>query len=145
MEIIFYYNKSDERQIFKELQGGLSLSGNLKDASSIISPVITIENSGVVRYNFCYIPQWQRYFFVRDIVSERTGLYTVYLECDVLMSFKNDIAMFQVVVDKQSDDSNGDEYIDDNSLVCDNIMFTRVYNYSAGFNEQPTYILITAG
>ena len=145
MDIIFSYNKSDERQIFKTLKEGTTLQGTLRDASSLISPVILIESSEVVKYNFCYIPLWQRYYFVRDVQSYRNDMYVVFLECDVLMSFKNDIANFEVVVDKQTMSANGDEYIDDGSLVCDNIMFNRIYNFARGFNNSPEYILITAG
>ena len=63
----------------------------------------------------------------------------------MLMSFKNDIGLLQVIVDKQTQFDNGDEYIDDGSLVTNANMFNRVYNFSAGFNESPEYILITAG
>ena len=38
MEVKFFYNKSDERQIFKELVDGVTLEGNLRDSSSIIYP-----------------------------------------------------------------------------------------------------------
>lgn len=145
MQLIFSYNKSDERQIYKELISGETMEGSLRDESSIINPVILVSNTNVMKYNFCYIPEWQRYYFVRNITSVRTNLYLIELECDVLMSFKNDIANFQVVVDKQTLDVNGDEYIDDGSLVCDNVMFNRIYNFSNGFNNSPEYILITAG
>lgn len=145
MQVQFSYNKSDERQIFKELVNGITINGSLRDDSSIISPSILFESADVMRYNFCYIPEWQRYYFVRNIKSIRTNIYLVELECDVLMSFKNDIANFEVVVDKQTMAKNGDEYIDDGSLVCDNYMFNRVYNFSTGFNNSPEYILITAG
>lgn len=145
MQVQFSYNKSDERQIFKTLVTGVTLQGTLRDDSSIISPSILFQSSDVMRYNFCYIPEWQRYYFVRNVTSYRNNLYLVEMECDVLMSFKNDIANFEVVVDKQTMESNGDEYIDDGSLVCDNYMFNRVYNYSTGFNNSPEYILITAG
>lgn len=145
MEVQFSYNRSDERQIFKELDTGITLEGYLREDSSIINPVIMFKSDSVMRYNFCYIPQWQRYYFVRDINSYRNGVWIVTMECDVLMSFKNDIANFEVVVDKQTMDENGDEYIDDGSLVSDNYMFNRVYNFSHGFNENPTYILICAG
>ena len=145
MEVKFSYNKSDERQIFKTLVDGVTLEGTLRDASSIISPTIMFTSEEVMRYNYCYIPQWQRYYFVKDIESFRNNLYVVSLECDVLMSFKGDIANFQVVVDKQTMEENGDEYIDDGSLVCENVMFNRVYNFARGFNNSPEYILITAG
>lgn len=145
MEIKFSYNKSDERQVFKELIDGVTLTGTLKDMSSIISPVIMVTSEEVLRYNFCYIPEWKRYYYIRDIESYRKNLYIVHLECDVLMSFKNDIANFMVVVDKQSMSENGDEYIDDNSLVTENVSFNTVYNFPNGFNDNPEYILITVG
>lgn len=141
----FYYNKSDERQIYKELTGETVIPGTLRDESSIISPVIMFESEDIMRFNFCYIPRFQRYYFIRNVESYRDGLWVVTMECDVLMSFKNDIAKCQVVVDKQTMTENGDEYIDDGSLVADNYMFNTVYPFSNGFNENPTYILITAG
>lgn len=145
MQIILYYNKSDERQIYKELIEGETLEGVLREDSSLISPYIMFESDTVMRYNFAYIPEWQRYYFIKEKESYRNHLYLISMECDVLMSFKNDIAYCQVVVDKQSMSENGDEYIDDGSLVCDNFMFNRVYNFSNGFNTNPTYILTTAG
>lgn len=143
--IKFYYNRSDERQIFKDIIDGETLTGVLRDSSSIINPVIVFESDAVLRYNFCYIPQFQRYYFIRNVECYRNQLWIVTMECDVLMSFKNDIANCQVVVDKQTMSINGDEYIDDGSLVSDNYMFNTVYDYFNGFNENPTFILITAG
>lgn len=145
MEVQFSYNTSDERQIFKTLKDGITLEGSLRDDSSIVNPVIMFKSDEVMKFNFCYIPKWQRYYFVRDIKSYRNDLYIVTMECDVLMSFKNDISNCQVVVDKQTESVNGDEYIDDGSLVSDNFSFNRIYNFARGFNDNPNYILITAG
>lgn len=145
MELQFYYNLSDERQIYKKLSSPLTLTGTLRDESSVMNPKILVKSDTPLRYNFCYIPEWNRYYFVREITSYRNDLYIVSLEVDVLMSFKNDIALLQVVVDKQTEFNNGDEYIDDGSLVVNANMFTRVYNFTFGFNDSPEYILITAG
>ena len=67
------------------------------------------------------------------------------MEVDPLMSFKRDILALSVVVSKQSSPSNGDEYIDDGSLVTDNQLFKTVYKFADGFNDNAQYILITAG
>ena len=61
------------------------------------------------------------------------------------MSFRYDISELSVVVDKQSMAKNGNEYIDDGSLVSENVMFQTVYEFPAGFNNTGEYILITAG
>ena len=145
MEIIFYNNMSDNRTIRKKLLSDFTVSGTLRDTCSIMYPVITIESSSVFRYNYAYIPDFRRYYFIKNITSFRTNLWTVEFEVDPLMSFKGDILAMQVVVDKQSSQSIGDEYIDDGSLVTDNNTCTSIYNFSNGFNDNGEYILITAG
>ena len=67
------------------------------------------------------------------------------MKVDPLMSFRADILALKVVVNKQSDPVHGDEYIDDGSLVADNLMFKTVYNFPEGFNDEGEYFLITAG
>ena len=145
MEIRLYNNVSDNRTIRKKLLKEFSLTGTLRDSCSLIEPVINIESSNVLRFNYAYIPDFQRYYFVKEIINLRKNIWTLELEVDPLMSFKGDILALDVVVDKQSSDSIGDEYIDDGSLVADNNTFTSVYNLSNGFNDHGEYILITAG
>jgi hypothetical protein len=67
------------------------------------------------------------------------------MSVDVLMSFRRDILNSVAVVDKQAMQTNGDEYIDDGSLVTDNVMFTTIIEYEDGFNDDPEYVLIVAG
>lgn len=145
MDIKLYYNTSDNKTIRKNLINEFSLTGTLRDSCSLIEPVINIESSNVLRFNYAYIPDFQRYYFVKEIINLRKNIWTFELEVDPLMSFKGDILALQVVVDKQSSDSIGDEYIDDGSLVADNNTFTSIYNLSKGFNDHGEYILITAG
>lgn len=145
MEVIFYYNQSDDRMINKVLSTGETLQGAMRDECNIMSPTIRFQSANVLRYNYCYIPELQRYYSVVTNNIIRNGMYDVTFEVDVLMSFRGDIMQLQCIVDKQTDLVNGDEYIDDGSLVCDNIMFNRIYEFSAGFNNSPEYILITAG
>lgn len=145
MEIRLYNNVSDNRTIRKKLLNEFSLTGTLRDSCSLIEPVINIESSNVLRFNYAYIPDFQRYYFVKEITNLRKNIWTLELEVDPLMSFKGDILALQVVVDKQSSDKLGDEYIDDGSLVADSFTFKNVYNFSNGFNNSGEYILITAG
>lgn len=145
MNIQFYYNQSDERTINKQLISGISIEGVLRNESSVINPSILLELSAPISYNYCYIPVWQRYYFVKNVTSVRNNLYMVDLQVDVLMSFRNDISNYKIVINKQTEIANSDEYIDDNSLVANSIHFTRIINFTRGFNDSPEYILITAG
>lgn len=145
MEVIFYYSTSDDRKINKELTQGPRITGVLRDSVSIETPVIRFESNELMLWNYAWIEDLQRYYRIiaRDIFRE--GIYDITFEVDPLMSFRGDIQNYYVVVDKQSMESNGDEYIDDGSLVTDNLMFSEVVNFPEGFNENPEYILITAG
>jgi hypothetical protein len=145
MNIKLYYNASDNRYINKTLLSELSINGTLKEETSLLNPIINIKSESVLRYNYAYISDFKRYYYVVKIESVRTGIWRLYLQVDPLMSFKGDILSLKVVVNKQSDDSNGDEYIDDGSLVTDNLIFKNVYNFPNGFNDTGEYILITAG
>lgn len=145
MEVIFYYNLSDDRVINKNIITPTPLDGVVRDDVSIMNPVIRFENDDVIRFNYAYIPEFERYYSITDKTCYRQGIWDVSFAVDVLMSFRNDIMSLTVVADKQSMDENGDEYIDDGSLVTDNLMFSRVVNFPVGFNEDPEYILIVAG
>jgi hypothetical protein len=145
MEIQLMYNLSDARCINKQLVDPVSYQGQMRDEVSIMNPVVMIEVESIPRYNYAYIPDLERYYMVDDITIYRDGLIYVTLSVDVLMSFKRDILSSIAVVDKQAMRENGDEYIDDGSLVTDNLMFTTITEYSAGFNDSVEYVLIVAG
>ena len=145
MELKLYHNASDNRCITKVIKDEITITGTLREETSIMNPVITIKRTDPVRYNYAYIPEFKRYYFINNVESIRNGIWKLHLEVDPLMSFKGDILALNVVVEKQSMKSNGDEYIDDGSLVTDNVMFKNVYNFTNGFNNTGEYILITAG
>lgn len=145
MKVQFYYNISDDRKINKELTEGDSFEGQARSEVNIMSPVILFDTNDILEYNYAYIPELHRYYSIVSKTITREGLIEITFAIDVLMSFRRDILLLGVVADKQSMIDNGDEYIDDGSLVTDNLMFTRIINYPDGFLEDPEYILITAG
>lgn len=145
MKVSFYYNQSDDRVINKDLVQGITLEGVPRDEISIMNPIVRFESESILRYNYAYIPELQRYYSVVDRTAYRQGVWDITFAVDVLMSFRRDIMDLHVIVDKQSLASVGDEYIDDGSLVTENVMFETVYEFPNGFNDTGEYILITAG
>lgn len=145
MQVQFFYNTSDSRVINKNLIDGETFEGQARDEIDVMAPIIRFDSSGVLRYNYAYIPELQRYYSVDSRTAFREGLWDVSFSVDVLMSFRGDINQLPAVVDKQSMGANGNEYIDDSSLVAENVMFQTVYNFPNGFNDKGEYILITAG
>lgn len=145
MELQLMYNLSDARCINKRLVDPQAFTGQMRDEVSIMNPIVRIEVESIPRFNYAYIPELERYYMIDDITVYREGIVDISMSVDVLMSFKRDILSSIAVVDKQSMIQNGDEYIDDGSLVTDNLMFTTITEYSAGFNDAVEYVLIVAG
>lgn len=145
MDVIFYYNASDDRVINKVLIGGELFVGELREEVNVMSPVIRFESEDILRFNYAYIPELQRYYSISTVTAYREGIWDIEFSVDVLMSFRGEILTLSVIVDKQTMPENGDEYIDDGSLVTDNVMFTRLHQFDTGFNDYPEYVLITAG
>lgn len=145
MNVKMYYNESDDRAINKSITNETLFQGDLRDSVTIMGPVIRFYSADVLRFNYCYIPDFQRYYHVTSIEAVSLDIYDVSLSVDVLMSFRGDILKLPAIVNKQTERENGNEYIDDSSLVCNNMLFSRTYNYSEGFNNTPAFILITAG
>ena len=144
MNITFYKNSSEKEKIGKSLSGGLTLSGNLRDECSITSPSILVEATSLVDYNYCYIPEFKRYYFISDITSVRNNLWRVSLKCDVLESFKSDILNSSCIVNKQQNQSYSNN-IDDGSYINRVDNFIEIANYQNGFNADGEFILLTAG
>ena len=144
MNITFYKNSSEKEKIGKSLSSGLTLSGNLRDECSITSPSILVEATSLVDYNYCYIPEFKRYYFISDITSVRNNLWRVSLKCDVLESFKSDILNSSCIVNKQQNQSYSNN-IDDGSYINRVDNFIEIANYQDGFNADGEFILLTAG
>lgn len=69
----------------------ISLTCQLKNNCSIINPVIELaKNQAPIGYNYAYIPTFNRYYFINDIVYS-LGVWVLSLNCDVLASFSTGI------------------------------------------------------
>lgn len=145
MEIRLYNSSDETNKINKTLLNEIVLNGTLKDETSVLNPIILIEANNLTQYNYCYIPLFKRYYFIKDITVVRNKLFRLFLDIDVLMSYKNDILNLDVIIDKSETNNNADKYINDGSFVCENKSYNTVLNFNNGFNEQAHYILVTAG
>lgn len=92
-EINLYQNKAEINRIDKTdyLVSVGSISGYLREESSLIEPKLIIEYEEIPNFNYVYIAKFKRYYFVQEITSVRTRLFRITLKCDVLMSYKEKI------------------------------------------------------
>ena len=141
MNLTLYKNSSDNRCINKKLKQVLSLSGNLKNESSVMNPTVIIQ-SNIIDFNYLYIQEFKRYYYVDNITILRTNLIQVDASVDVLMSNKDVIKYLPCLVERVNDNEKIDEFIDTNTDV-ERGENTEIKTFPQGFNDSPTFILCT--
>lgn len=101
-----YQNSAEPNRLDKTnyLTSVGTLSGTLKDETSMVTPEIIIESSNVPNFNYAYIAKFNRYYFVTEITSVRNNLWRVKLSCDALMSYKNKIELLTPLVERQENE-----------------------------------------
>lgn len=147
MEIVLYVNGSERQAINKNLQSALNLTGALRGESSVINPSFLIEVSNPSQYNYCFIPDFNRYYFISNITSVRTDIWRIDCSVDVLMSFRTQILNLDVVVNHASiGDRDSPTYVDDSNIWRTTVKTkTDVINFPSGLLDDGEYILITSG
>ena len=149
MNITLYKNSSPNNKVTKNLSNKKNLGDacTLIDDTSIMQPTIIVGGFKKVSdfrdYNYCYISQFNRYYYISDIVACTNGYVKISLECDVLMSFKTDILNSTQLVTRQK--NKGKMYLADAEWTVDG----RTYLRSQYFNENhfavknDSFVLIT--
>ena len=90
--ILKLYNTSDSNNtIGKTLQDEETYDITFKDTFDILNPVILLKSSTPILKNYAYLPELARYYFITSVQVQPNKIYKLFLECDVLESFKSDI------------------------------------------------------
>lgn len=92
-DIKLYKNSAEPNKVDKtaDLSTVGTISGVLRQECSLINPEIIIQYDKPPDFNYCYIANFGRYYYVENIVSMRQNLWRVRLRCDVLMTYKTQI------------------------------------------------------
>lgn len=88
MTILFYSVSDRKTRLSKTLGTATSLTGTLREPVSLTDPEILIESATVPAYNYAYISDLGRYYFIVSVVAEQYSIYRLRMHVDVLMSYK---------------------------------------------------------
>ena len=89
MIVKVYNNKSNKNIVNKKIEEVQEISFDFKDDSDITNPILILQSYKTG--NYCYIPDLKRYYYIDKIDLMNGGFYKLYLEIDVLMSYKDEI------------------------------------------------------
>lgn len=153
-------NLSSMNVVDKEFSIINTVNGTLRAPSSIIDPVITCicdnNNAWRARCNYAYIPEFNRYYYVTNIVAvdgvldtqssfpEPHQLWEFHMHVDVLMSFKDQIRAQSAVVARQEEKYN--LMLDDGFFMTyqNPKLQTKLFSVPDPFETQE-FVLVVAG
>lgn len=144
MNLRLCVNNSEKNKINKSLTAGVTLSGTLRNESNVVTPSIIINIENPTIYNYAYIEDFGRYYFITDYISLRTGIWQINLKSDVLMSFKDSILASPVLI-SNSETTGKNNYLSGSNWVSNCKAKTDILTFSQGLLNDGQYILITAG
>ena len=137
-------NASPANSLAKSLTTISSITGTLRQDTSIINPVFRIEGSmsSLRNCNYCTITEFNRSYFVNNITSLRDGIIELSCHVDVLTSFATAIKANRAITRRQKESWN--LYLNDGvirALQPSKIQLLKFPNALDSFN----YILTVAG
>lgn len=143
-DISFYVNNSEKNKVDKSLTHIATLSGVLKETTSIIDPVIVIEGdlSSFTNCNYMIISTFGRSYFVNNIRSVSNGLIEISAHVDVISTYKDSIRNNRAIIKRQQNSWN--LYLNDGSLKVYQNPDIIVRAFPSGFTKQE-FVLAVAG
>ena len=149
MNITLYKTKSANNVINKKLVSEKNLGNScvLGDNTSVTSPTVIIGGISsldtISDYNYAYIAQCHRYYYINDIIALSGGRVKLILSVDVLMTYKTDILNSTQLVTRQK--NKGKMYLADADWTVDGRTYLRSQYFSENHfaPQNDSFVLIT--
>ena len=138
-------NSDPYNKINKNPASVQTVEGTLKEECTIVDPEVLIEYTGALTSaNYAYIPEFGRYYFIRNAESYRNGLWFIQLHTDVLKSFASSIMSSPAIVARSS--SNFNMMLNDDHYFTQENPYIFTQEFPSGFNTaQASFILALIG
>ena len=143
-EVAVQRNNSETNQLNKNLTTLLTLTGSLKEGTSIIDPVILVsaDLEDLKFANYLSITAFGRSYFIQNITSYRQGLVEIYCHVDVLTSFRVEIRRNKGIIFRQQNEWN--LYLNDGVLEIYQNPIVTTHEFPNGFDSE-SYVMSLAG
>lgn len=93
------------------------LDGTFRDSVSVSNVTVRIENNGKVDFNYAFIPEFNRYYFIDEIIVVNNKLADLVLTIDVLMTYKKGIYGLNSFVERNETKNN--EFLIDKKRIIE--------------------------
>ena len=144
MTIKLQVNNSEKNKVTKNITDIATVTGTLREETSIIDPVIKIQCSlsDYKNCNYLTIPDFGRSYFVTNIRSINKSLVEFTCHVDVISTYAEQIKNNYAIVNRQ--ENNWNLYLNDGSFRVYQNPNVLTKEFPSGFNTQE-FVLAVAG
>lgn len=141
MDVVFYSHNKRINSLKLPTQG-TTIPCVLKDSTSVVSPSLELRVNVKPPYNYAYIADFGRYYYVDDWSYNR-GLWTCSLSVDVLTSWRTNILNTTAFVEYSTKGNAFNDIIDPRMMATE----SKLYHYfnqpieDSFYSEKGCYIL----
>lgn len=86
-----FKNSSENNDVSKTLTDEHRVTGYSRVVVDMLNPVIELAGIEVNSYNYCYVQELNRYYYIENINISPNGVYRLSMRIDVLMTYRDDI------------------------------------------------------
>ena len=129
----------------------LTVEGKLMFDQDMLTPKFVLQ-ADTLAYNYCYIPDFGRFYYVTKQLIKTGSMTEIHLQCDVLQSWKTQILSNKAVIERSADNDNVNMYFSDNmywtqaNKEVKTVPFTKANGEELVFEiPDDNYILTIAG
>lgn len=103
MTATFYQNKSERTRLTKTLNNPTTVTAYFDKQSEvdIMHPIIRVGNYGITQFNYVWLSDTNRYYFVDDVENLHNKQLLFHLTVDVLTTYQNEIRQLYALIDRQ--------------------------------------------
>ena len=142
--ITLQVNNSEKERLDKNITDIATITGTLREKTSLIDPVIVIEGdlSSYVNCNYMTIQAFNRSYFINNITSVSNNLFEISAHVDVLTTYKSQIRTNDAIIARQEKKWN--LYLNDGVFKTYQNPYIVTKAFPSGFTEQH-FIFSVAG
>lgn len=112
--INFYSYNGHPNTVNKQLGEFTAIEGDLRQTFDVLRPTVTLRKQPRPTFNYCYIPDLGRYYFVDRVSFEGNNAYELVLRIDVLKTYESEIL---AATGRVSESDNPDPYISNRETI----------------------------
>lgn len=146
MTLTLFNNPDDLNVVNKNLTQVSQMDVQFKESSSIINPELLIYGTLPTTFNYFYLPEFQRYYYVTDKFVDLNLIIHLIGHVDVLYTYRAKISEMTGVASRSESIYN--KYLNDplmNSLCYDRMQLMKIGQMNSDTQENYNYILAVAG